>query len=259
MRARESAFYDAEASARGPGERAPREPDRFEAALLDALGPVEGLRVLELGCGAGDLSLELLRRGAELTALDLSRGMVELASARAERFRPGGAARFVVAPAEQTGLPDASFDRIVGKWVLHHVDVAGAARETRRLLRPGGRGVFFENQDRNPLLRLARGRLYGSRHLHWVGTRDERALTRADLDSLRANFDSFELAYPSFYCFEALSRALGHRLHRPLQRLDELVWRRLPAARPWSWHVLVTLELRSEPLIRSPPPSRPPA
>jgi hypothetical protein len=75
-----------------------------------------------------------------------------------------------------------------------------------------------------------------------VGTRDEHPLTRADLATLAGSFDSLELDYPSFYCFEALSRALGHRLHRPLERLDSLIWRRLPAVRPWSWHVLVVVE-----------------
>jgi ubiquinone/menaquinone biosynthesis C-methylase UbiE len=194
---------------------------------------VDGLRVLELGCGAGDLSLQLLRRGARLTAIDVSPGMIELARQRAPE------ARFLVAPAEDTGLPDESFERVVGKWVLHHVDVAAAAAEVRRVLRPAGRAVFFENQDRNPLLRLARRRLWGARHLHWVGTRDERPLTAADFSTLQRTLGTVDLAYPSFYFFEALSRVLGHRAHRPLRRLDGLVWRRLPHARPWSWHVLV--------------------
>jgi ubiquinone/menaquinone biosynthesis C-methylase UbiE len=197
---------------------------------------VAGLRVLELGCGAGNLSLELLRRGARLTSIDVSPGMIELARRRA----PG--ARFLVAPAEETGLPDGSFERVVGKWILHHVDVAAAAAEVRRVLRPDGRAVFFENQDRNPLLRLARSRLWGARRLNWVGTRDERPLTAADIDTLRRTLGAVELSYPSFYFFEALSRALGHRVHGPLARLDELVWRRLPAARPWSWHVLVVAD-----------------
>jgi ubiquinone/menaquinone biosynthesis C-methylase UbiE len=192
--------------------------------------------VLELGCGAGDLSLELLRRGARLTALDVSPGMVERARSRA----PAG--EFLVAEAESTGLPDESFDLVVGKAVLHHVDVPAAAAELRRVLRPGARAVFFENQDRNPLLRLARRRLWGARGLHWVGTEDERPLGAADFAELRRTLGPVELSYPSFYFFEALSRALGHRLHRPLQSLDDLVWRRLPAARPWSWHVLVTVE-----------------
>ena len=175
-----------------------------------------------------------MRLGARLTAVDVSPAMVELARSRAER------ASFVVAPAEETGLPDASFDVVVGKWVLHHVDVAAAVVETHRLLAPGGRAVFFENQDRNPLLRLARRRLWGARRLDWVGTRDEHPLTRADFDTLTRTFDRVDLSYPSFYFFEALSRALGHRLHRPLAGLDALVWRMLPPVRRWSWHVLIS-------------------
>jgi SAM-dependent methyltransferase len=201
--------------------------------------------VLELGCGAGDLSLELLRRGGRLTAIDVSPGMVELARSRAEAEAAsanGPVARFLVAPAEDTSLPAESFDLVVGKWVLHHVDVRAAAREVHRLLRPGGRAAFFENQDRNPLLRLARGRLWGAPRLTWVGTPDEHPLTGADFDVLAGTFDSLELTYPSFYFFEALSRALDHRFHGPLRRLDGFVWRRLPPVRPWSWHVLVVLE-----------------
>jgi SAM-dependent methyltransferase len=194
--------------------------------------------VLELGCGGGSLSVELLRRGARLTAIDVSPAMVELARSRAE----GLDATFLVAPAEATSLPAQSFDLAVGKWVLHHVDVPAAAAELRRVLRPGGRAAFFENQDRNPLLRAARGRLWGARRLHWVGTPDERPLGPADFAELRRTLGRVELSYPSFYFFEALSRALGHRLHRPLRGLDRLVWRRLPAARPWSWHVLIVLE-----------------
>lgn len=181
--------------------------------------------------------MELLRRGASLTAIDVSPHMVELARSRAER--PD--ATFLVAAAEQTGLPDASFDLVVGKWLLHHVDVPAAAAEIRRVLRPGGRAVFFENQDRNPLLRIARRRLWGAGRLNWVGTRDERPLTPSDFDALRSAFGSVELSYPSFYFFEALSRALGHRLHGPMHAMDSLIWRRLPAARPWSWHVLVSV------------------
>jgi SAM-dependent methyltransferase len=192
--------------------------------------------VLELGCGAGDLSLELLRRGARLTALDVSPAMVDLARSRADGFD----ATFIVAPAEDTGLPAEAFDVGVGKAVLHHVDVPAAAAELRRVLRPYGRAVFFENQDRNPVLRLARQRLWGARRLHWVGTQDEHPLTRDDFDTLRRTFASVDLSYPSFYFFEALSRALGHRFHQPLVGLDALVWRTLPFARPWSWHVLVS-------------------
>jgi SAM-dependent methyltransferase len=244
-RQRERGFYDREAAGLQPAELPPRPADAYERALLDALGPVRGLRVLELGCGSGDLSLELLRAGADLVALDLSPAMVELARARAERFRPGASARFVVAPVEETGLDDGSFDRAVGKWILHHADVGGAARELARLLRPGARAAFFENQGRNPLLRAGRRVLWRTPGLRAVGTADERPLGRPELEELLEVFGAVTLEYPSFYFFESLSRALGHRLHRQLRALDGVVWRRIPRLRPYGYHVLLTLERQS--------------
>jgi len=174
-------------------------------------------------------------------ALDLSPAMVRLARERAERLRPEAPGRFLVAPVEDTGLEAASFDRIVGKWILHHVDVGAAAREAARLLRPGGRGAFFENQDRNPLLRLARRAAWRLPGLATVGTSDERPLDSADVERLLEAFGDVELAYPSLYLFEALSRALGHRFNPQLQALDRFVWRRLPAARPYGYHVLLVV------------------
>jgi SAM-dependent methyltransferase len=241
VHSRERGFYDTQAASLRAGRLPPRSPDEYERALLDALGPVAGLRVLEVGCGTGDIALELLARGAEVTALDLSPRMVELARARAARFRSDGAARFAAAPLEHTGLESGAFDRVVGKWILHHADVPAAARELARVLRPGGLAVFFENQDRNPLLRFARRRLLGVPGLLRVGTPDERPLGEDDLRALLDAFGDLELEYPSFYALEALSRALGHRAHRPLRALDGLVWRRLPRLRPYSYHVLVKL------------------
>ena len=240
VRQRERAFYDRQAAALGPAEP-PRPPDEYDLALLEALGPLPGLRVLELGCGRGNLTLELLQRGADVVALDLSAAMVDLARGRAERFQPEATARFVAAPVEDTGLQSGSFDRVVGKWILHHADVGRAAREVARLLRPSGRAAFFENQDRNPVLRAARRALWRLPGLQPVGTHDERPLGRRELDELQAMFGQVELEYPSFYFFEALSRALGHRLYRRLRALDGTVWRRVPGARPYGYHVLIVV------------------
>lgn len=241
VRDRERAFYDAQAGALRADRLPPRPPDRYEGALLDALGAVEGLRVLELGCGAGDLSLELLRRGARLTAVDLSPAMAELAGERARLHRPDAKADFRVASAESLGLPAESFDLVVGKWVLHHADVAATAREVRRVLRPGGRAVFFENQARNPALAAGR-RLTRLPGLTRVGTADEHPLTEEDMRLLLDVFGSVERSYPTLYLFEALGRALGHRLVLPLERLDALLWRRGRRLRRLGWHVLLSLE-----------------
>src|SRR4051794_28962298 len=161
VRRRERAFYDRQAAA-----GAPRPPDEYDRALIDALGPIEGLRVLELGCGRGGLTVELVRAGAEVVAVDVSPAMVAVARERAPE------ASFLVAPVEDTGLEPESFDRVVGKWILHHAEVGAAGREIARLLRPGGRAAFFENHDRNPVLRGARKLLWRLGRGGTVGTPD---------------------------------------------------------------------------------------
>ena len=132
-RARERRFYDRVAGGLAPEDMGRPRPDPYAGSLLEALGPLRGRRVLEAGSGTGDLSLELLERGAELTALDVSPGMVEVARRRAGRLFPGASATWVAAALEDTGLPDAAFDLVVGKWVLHHADVVRAGAEVRRV------------------------------------------------------------------------------------------------------------------------------
>lgn len=222
-----------------------RGPDDMEAAILDRLGPVAGLDVLDAGCGAGGLTLELVARGATVTALDLAPRMVALARARMERDFPAARARFATRPVEDTGLEDASVDRVVGKWILHHADLPRATRELARVLRPGGFAVFFENQAANPLLALARRHLLGRAGIRPLGTEHEHPLTEDDFARIARDFGRLERDYPNFYFFELFSRSvLRYRLYRPLRGLDRLVWRRLPGLRRYSYHVLLSADRR---------------
>lgn len=242
IHASERAFYDGQAAQSDPGRMPPRALDLYEQATLDALGPVDGLRVLEAGCGVGDITLELLARGADVTAFDLSPGLVEVTRQRVARWAPERTANLHVAPLEATGLPSASFDRACGKWILHHADVEAAGRELARVLAPGAQAAFFENYDRNPLLRFARRHLMSVPGVARVGTLDERPLSAQDLATLRAQFADLRLEYPSFYLFELASRQLlRQRLNRRLAALDAWVWRRLPRLRPYGYHVLLVL------------------
>ena len=105
-------------------------------ALLDLLGDVHGLQVLDVGCGPGLYALELIQRGACVTAFDSSAEMVRLASARV-----GAACDVRHASLEEplNWLADGSQDAAVMALVLHHVDGrAQAFAELFRVLRPGG-------------------------------------------------------------------------------------------------------------------------
>jgi ubiquinone/menaquinone biosynthesis C-methylase UbiE len=108
---------------------------RLRRKLVDALDVHTGCRVLDLGCGTGQVAAVLLAAGAEVVAVDLLPGML----AGAYRRAPG--ARII-----QGDVLDADtgtgFDRVVLSFVLHNFDTEGRIRLLRRAgaaLTPGGR------------------------------------------------------------------------------------------------------------------------
>jgi ubiquinone biosynthesis O-methyltransferase len=118
--------------------------DRLERRLiLELVGDVDGRRVLDVGCGDGELALELGRRGATVAGIDASAAMISAAQARAKR--ENGDASFQVATAERLPYPDGQFDAVTAIAILCFVgNAAPVFREIARVLRPGGRLVIGE-------------------------------------------------------------------------------------------------------------------
>ena len=123
--------------------------------VIDAIGDVRGLRVLDYGCGYGNLGLYLSCNGAEVSGFDLSQPAIETARKAARRY--GLAAEFLEMDAAALSYPDDFFDLVVGFGVLHHViKYPGADAHLFRVLRSGGRAVFHETLWDNPLINFAR-------------------------------------------------------------------------------------------------------
>lgn len=113
-------------------------PDARELTF-DAIAQGLPARVLEVGCGPGELSARVQAElGATVVALDTSERMVELARERGVDARVGDA--------QALPFGDAEFDCAVAAWMLYHVpDVPLALAELSRVLRPGGRLVAVTN------------------------------------------------------------------------------------------------------------------
>ena len=105
-------------------------------AMLALAGDVAGRRILDAGCGAGPLSAALRDRGALVTGIDKSAGMLALA-----RRRLGDDADLQVAElGRPLPFPDGAFDDVTASLVLHYLEDWGPAlAELRRVLKPGGR------------------------------------------------------------------------------------------------------------------------
>ena len=110
--------------------------------LVDGIDPQPGDTVLELAAGVGDtgfLTLGHIAPDGRLISSDFSPAMVEAARRRAEELRLSDV-DFRVLDAQALDLPDASVDCVLCRWgYMLMPDPAAALRETRRVLRPGGR------------------------------------------------------------------------------------------------------------------------
>ncbi len=112
---------------------------------LDLLEPVQGLRILDLGCGEGYCARLLKESGAgEILGIDLSGEMISRARAteatekRGIEYRTGDATHL-------DSLADQSFDRVVAVFLFNYIksdEMELVMKEVHRILKPGGRFVF---------------------------------------------------------------------------------------------------------------------
>jgi SAM-dependent methyltransferase len=108
---------------------------RLGAGVVDLLAPRPGERILDVGCGTGQLTAEIANQGAQVVGLDNSANMI----GQARQNYPGLA--FVLGDATSLRF-DEPFDAVFSNAALHWVKDARAAVESiSRALRPGGRFV----------------------------------------------------------------------------------------------------------------------
>ncbi|MCL2145659.1 MAG: class I SAM-dependent methyltransferase [Methanomassiliicoccaceae archaeon] len=95
-----------------------------------------GSKVLDLGCGTGKTTAALINMGMDVTGLDFSPSAINQCIGAF-----GDRAKFILAECDRIPLPDGYFDAVTAIHVLEHLDdvqAAGAAKEIRRVLAPGG-------------------------------------------------------------------------------------------------------------------------
>lgn len=114
---------------------------RARKALLDQAAIQPGHRVLDIGCGTGDLVTLIKRLHSDVDVVGLDPDPKALARARRKAERAAVTIQLDQGFSDELPYPDASFDRVFSSFMLHHLQAGEkerTLREVRRVLKPGG-------------------------------------------------------------------------------------------------------------------------
>jgi len=197
------------------------------------LGSVKGCRVLDYGCGQGEESTYLAKMGAHVTAIDISPVGIRLTKERARVNGVGDRVNAKLMRCDPTEFPSESFDVIHGFGILHHIGLQTGVMEIKRLLRPGGRGLFFEHMSNSRLIEWFRPKEKNY-------TKGERPLTWKEIQEIRPEFS--RMVIRPFHIASRLRRRVP-LLNRPaVKRVDHAVLSALPFMRHFASGMVIYLE-----------------
>jgi 2-polyprenyl-3-methyl-5-hydroxy-6-metoxy-1,4-benzoquinol methylase len=207
--------------------------------LFAQIMPLEGKKVLDYGCGAGDNACLLAACGAEVWGFDLSPVSIEKAKRRAELMGLSNRTHFDVFPAGQTSYTNEQFDMVICFAILHHLHTMldDVYREINRITKPGGKYYAIEPVANHVIVRKLR-KLFP---VELIATPDERQLFNPELQRIE-QFGFTDIAFMYSLFFERFYRVFGENTQRPLRKFDDRVERLFPFLRPLYGVVLVSAE-----------------
>jgi SAM-dependent methyltransferase len=196
-------------------------------------GALARCRVLDLGCGAGEEATYLAKLGATVTAIDISPIGIRLTNDRASFNGVADRVNAVIMRCDPTAFADESFDLVHGFGILHHIGLRPGLLEVKRLLKGGGRGVFFEHMGNSDLIER-----FKLRDGHY--TTDERPLRWREIMACAGDFSKFE-ARP-FHVVSRLRRALGILGRPSIKVVDHVLLSLCPPLRHFASGVVIAVE-----------------
>ena len=218
------------------------------------LGKIEYKSLLDLGCGLGEVSVYFAIKGADVTACDISEGMLKSAKSLANKNNVN--IKTHLTAAEDLKFPKgSSFDVIYAGNLFHHVDIEQTLDEIKPHIKPDGVLVSWDPIAYNPLINIYR------KIAKKVRTEDEHPLTIEDIGSFRNQFRQVETRYFWFstliiFIIMALVQRRNPNkerywkivtteadrwapIYKPLEKFDNLILKILPPLRLLCWNVVI--------------------
>ena len=129
------------------GWESPAGRERWQRRVIMLTRHIEtGMRVLEIGCGTGELTKLLQNKNSRIISIDVSFDLIRIAKTKVISDKIA----FLLQDACNLGFVANSFDTIIGSSVLHHLEVDKALKEFYRVLKSGGSIFLTEPNMMNP-------------------------------------------------------------------------------------------------------------
>jgi ubiquinone/menaquinone biosynthesis C-methylase UbiE len=196
---------------------------------------IRGMNVLELGCGLGDLQVDLCKASYQSKAVERSPQMVAAARDALRRHRLGDPANIIQGSAQSLPFGDDSFDTVVSTFPSEYIYDPDTIAEVERVLRPGGRFIVVEGANLlpvgfiQPLLVLIQMFVYGPAAL--FGRRKQNQVEEVDAPRKQTKHEDGTVT-------EVIPNAWFGR-HIPLERSG--LQRRSEVVRSRRWEVYITI------------------
>jgi SAM-dependent methyltransferase len=212
-------------------------------AVDEFLGDLSGLRALDCGCGTGFVTVLLARKGARVSAFDISPQHVDITRRRVEKNGVSHRIdRIDPMSLETIDFPDDSFDIVYGGHILHHTRLDLSVPQVARVLRSPGKAVFVETLATNRPLIWVRRHLAGRFGIPRLASQNEFPLRPAELDWIASRFKSFHLRGDILFAMLAEYAFRGRRVARLLRAADSALFDRIPRAARLAYAAILFLQ-----------------
>lgn len=196
---------------------------------------IKGKDVLLIACGTGEESIILAKKGANISAFDISPESVEVARKRAALNNPSTKISTEVMSVYNLRYPNVKFGYIFGNACLHHFSLEEALKEICRVMQPGGTTVFREPFSGSKILRKLRDIIPVKKDKI---SPDERQLTYEDIEVIKRHFK--EVSIKEFGLFSRLDRLIkNNKIRMAIYRTDDYLLKNFSFLRKYARRIVI--------------------
>ncbi len=194
--------------------------------------------VLEYGCGDTKSYLTYAPIAKKYDAIDIS----DIAIDRLNKENTHDHVKFHVMDAMNMDFDDNSFDLVHGCGIIHHLDIEKSMNEVSRVLKTGGKAIFWEPLGLNPVINLYRMITPSAR------TPDEHPLLPKDFRTIENYFLKVDIKFYGLTTLAAVpirNKSIGKQSFKILSGIDQAIFK-IPYAKNMAWYCVLTCTMPSD-------------